>query len=83
MHPTRSSLQLLPAGTGFIEGWRTGSACPDCGTEAVYYLDYDATCCLACNCWIALHCPDPDCAPCRCRPAVPVAAPVQRLRPTG
>ena len=59
--PATDQPQLLPVGVGLIEGWPADSCCPECGREAVYYLDYDATCCLACNRWLAFHCPDPDC----------------------
>jgi hypothetical protein len=50
------------------------TACPGCGASAVYYLAYDATCCLHCNQWLALHCPDPECDHCQCRPERPLAA---------
>ena len=65
---------LLPAGRSLIEGWRMDTACPACGGRAVYYLAYDATCCLHCNRWLDLHCPDPECDHCRCRPDRPLAA---------
>jgi hypothetical protein len=68
------TLELLPAGTGVIEGWRAEVACPTCGGLAVYYLAFDATCCLRCNRWLELHCPDPACDHCRCRPERPLAA---------
>jgi hypothetical protein len=71
--PATDQPQLLPVGVGLIEGWPADTFCPECGRDAVYYLDYDATCCLACNRWIAFHCPDPGCDHCRLRPARPGA----------
>jgi hypothetical protein len=68
------TLDLLPAGRGLIEGWQMDTVCPACGARAVYYLAYDATCCLHCNRWLGLHCPDPECDHCRCRPERPLAA---------
>jgi hypothetical protein len=65
-------LELISAGAARIEGWRLERACLECGGETVYYLDYAATCCLRCNRWITLHCPDPDCDQCRCRPERPL-----------
>jgi hypothetical protein len=68
------ALELLPAGTGQIEGWHADATCPSCGGPAVYYLAFDATCCLRCNRWLSLQCPDPECDHCRCRPERPLAA---------
>jgi hypothetical protein len=75
------TLDLLPAGGGMIEGWRMETTCPACGGSAVYYLAYDATCCLHCNQWLALHCPDPGCDHCQCRPERPLAAQRRARRP--
>jgi hypothetical protein len=54
-----------------VEGWIASVGCPHCGGPTVYYLAYAATCCPACNRWLDLECPDPECAPCRCRPGAP------------
>jgi hypothetical protein len=74
MHMAMETLDLLPVGRGLIEGWRMETTCPGCGASAVYYLAYDATCCLHCNQWLTLHCPDPECDHCQCRPERPLAA---------
>jgi hypothetical protein len=62
---------LVRVDDSVLEGWLVETPCPTCGGPVVYDLAYDATCCPACNAWLELRCPDPECWHCRCRPARP------------
>lgn len=55
-----------------LEGWLDQRACPSCREARVYFLVYDAFFCPACNVWLELHCDDPRCDVCACRPARPL-----------
>ena len=56
-----------------LEGWIDQQTCRTCGHARVYYLVYDAFFCPACNVWLELHCAEPDCDVCACRPERPLA----------
>jgi hypothetical protein len=57
-----------------VEGWLIQPPCAACGGPRLYFLAYDAICCPACNAWLELLCPEPDCWHCRCRPERPLPA---------
>ena len=62
---------VVQVGGGLVEGWTTEPACPTCGGPRVYFMAYDAICCPACDVWLEVLCPDPDCMHCVLRPARP------------
>lgn len=51
------------------------SECTLCGEKGLFYYDqYDAVCCIFCNCWIDGVCGDPKCSYCATRPSKPSEA---------
>jgi hypothetical protein len=46
--------------------------CPHCASAQVYYDDYDAYLCPACNVWLEPACGDPWCSFCAGRPSAPI-----------
>lgn len=74
MHLTADPIQpLVQLGGVIIEGWLADLRCGSCGGTGVYYLAHLASFCPTCNVWLEVHCNEPDCEVCRCRPARPLA----------
>ena len=72
------SQNLVMMGAVRLEGWIEEPPCPQCRSPRIYWAAYDGTFCPACNRWLELRCPDPDCVACRVRPAVPLHAAPER-----
>ena len=55
-----------------ISGFVDDELCATCGARRMYYDDFDAYFCAACNVWLESACPDPECARCQSRPGTPL-----------
>jgi len=55
-----------------IEGFVDNQACSACGTQRVFFDDFAAFFCPACNRWLEDGCDDSLCNFCSRRPAVPL-----------
>lgn len=47
-------------------------SCSTCKNNLIYYDDFDAFFCAACNCWSESTCSEPSCRYCPNRPETPL-----------